>query len=94
MYESRQLIYRTRLGESECTIARAGLMGRRKAAELRQLPKEHGMLDKMPLTVNTELAVSLNPNWQQNQNYCCLCRMPMRLGVGAVKFKVSSPPDA
>lgn len=37
MYEYRQVIYRMRLGESDRAIAKAGLTGRRKAAELRQL---------------------------------------------------------
>ena len=32
MYEYRQVIYRMRLGESDRAIAKAGLMGRRKAA--------------------------------------------------------------
>jgi hypothetical protein len=49
MYEYRQIIYRMRLGESDRSIAKAGLMGRRKAAELRQLAKERGWLDKGPL---------------------------------------------
>jgi hypothetical protein len=40
MYQHRQVIYRMRLGESDRTIARAGLMGRRKAAELREIAYE------------------------------------------------------
>jgi hypothetical protein len=40
MYEYRQVISRMRLGESDRSIAKAGLMGRRKAAELRQLAKQ------------------------------------------------------
>lgn len=54
MYEYRQVIYRMRLGESDRAIAKAGLMGRRKAAELRKLAKEHGWLDKGPLPENTD----------------------------------------
>ena len=49
MYEYRQVISRMRLGESDRSIAKAGLMGRRKAAELRQLAKQRGWLDKRPL---------------------------------------------
>jgi hypothetical protein len=52
MYEYRQVIYRMRLGESDRNIAKAGLMGRRKAAELRQVAKQRGWLDKGPLPDN------------------------------------------
>ena len=61
MYEYRQVIYRMRLGESDRSIAKAGLMGRRKAAELRQFAKEHGWLDKGPLPEDSELAEYLKP---------------------------------
>ena len=61
MYEYRQVIYRMRLGESDRSIAKAGLMGRRKAAELRQLAKERGWLDKGPLPDDSELAECLKP---------------------------------
>jgi hypothetical protein len=37
MYQYRQVVYRMRLGESDRTIAKAGLMGRRKAGELREI---------------------------------------------------------
>lgn len=57
MYEYRQVIYRMRLGESDRAIAKAGLTGRRKAAELRQLAKAHGWLEKGPLPEDSELAV-------------------------------------
>ena len=56
MYEYRQVIYRMRLGESDRNIAKAGLMGRRKAAELRQVAKQRGWLDKGPLPDDSELA--------------------------------------
>jgi hypothetical protein len=49
MYEYRQVIYRMRLGEYDRAIAKAGLMGHRKTAELRQLAKAHGWLEKGPL---------------------------------------------
>ena len=61
MYEYRQVIYRMRQGESDRSIAKAGLIGRRKAAELRQLPKERGWLDKGPLPADSELAGYLKP---------------------------------
>jgi len=56
MYEYRQVIYRMRQGESDRSIAKAGLTGRRKAAELRQLAKERGWLDKGSLPDDSELA--------------------------------------
>ena len=56
MYEYRQVIYRMRLGESDRNIAKAGLMGRRKAAELRQFANQRGWLDKGPLPDDSELA--------------------------------------
>ncbi len=59
MYEYRQVIYRMRQGESDRGIAKAGLIGRRKAAELRQLAKERGWLDKGPLPEDRELAEQL-----------------------------------
>ena len=61
MYEYRQVIYRMRLGESDRNIAKAGLMGRRKAAELRQVAKQRGWLDKGPLPDDSELAQYLEP---------------------------------
>lgn len=59
MYEYRQVIYRMRQGESDRGVAKAGLMGRRKAAQLRQLAKERGWLDKGPLPEDRELAEQL-----------------------------------
>ena len=45
MYEYRQIISRMRLGESDRTIAKAGLMGRNKAAQLRVVASKHGWLN-------------------------------------------------
>ncbi len=45
MYEYRQIISRMRLGESDRTIAKAGLMGRNKAAQLRSVAIKHGWLN-------------------------------------------------
>ncbi len=59
MYEYRQVIYRMRLGESDRAIAKAGLMGRRKAAELRQLARCQGWLEKGPLPEDAQLAIHL-----------------------------------
>ena len=45
MHEIRNILIRMRLGERDRQIARAGLMGRTKATELRQLALEQGWLD-------------------------------------------------
>ena len=45
MYQIRQVIVRMRLGESDRTIARAGLMGRKKAKAVRALAQHQGWLD-------------------------------------------------
>lgn len=68
MYEYRQVIYRMRLGESDRRIAKSGLMGRRKAAELRQLAKERGWLAKGPLPEDSELAEYLKPKLTATSN--------------------------
>ena len=66
MYQYRQVICRMRLGESDRTIARAGLMGRRKAAELREIACEQGWLREGPLPEDTELATFFQPKKQIN----------------------------
>lgn len=53
MYEIRHVITRMRLGESDREIERAGLMGRRKASQLRAIAIDQGWLD---------LSRSLPPN--------------------------------
>ncbi len=45
MFEYRQVLTRMRLGDTDRAIARAGLMGRRKARELRQAAEAAGWLD-------------------------------------------------
>lgn len=59
MYEYRQVIYRMRQGESDRAIAKAKVMGRRKAAELRQIAQAEGWLSKGPLPEDSELAARL-----------------------------------
>ncbi len=56
MYEYRQVIYRMRLGESNRTIAKAGLIGRKKAAELRRIAQAQGWLNKGPLPEDSFLS--------------------------------------
>jgi len=57
MHEIRQVLVRMRMGESNRTIARTGLIGRRKAADLRDLAQEHGWLEvDQPLPDEAQLA--------------------------------------
>ena len=56
MYEIRHVIIRMRLGESDREIERAGLMGRRKASQLRAIAIEQSWLDpSRSLPPNEEL---------------------------------------
>lgn len=57
MYQYRQVLVRMRLGDSDRQIAKTGLMGRRKAAPLRQLAQVQGWLDPThPLPEDATLA--------------------------------------
>lgn len=57
MHEYRNVLVRMRLGDSDRTIASAGLMGRRKAAQLRALALEQGWLElTQPLPDDAALA--------------------------------------
>jgi transposase len=57
MHQYRQVIYRMRQGESDRQISKAGLMGRRKAAEIRQEALQRGWLNKeAPLPEDSTLA--------------------------------------
>ena len=58
MYQIRQVIVRMRLGESDRTIARAGLMGRKKARAVRVLAEQQGWLEvSRPLPDESVLAL-------------------------------------
>jgi transposase len=60
MYEYRQILVRMRLGESDRELAKAGLIGRRKAGRLREIAQAHGWLDaSRPLPEDAQLAVAL-----------------------------------
>ncbi len=60
MFEFRQVLTRMRLGDTDRAIARAGLMGRRKAAALRKQATEVGWLDPgTALPPDAELAERL-----------------------------------
>lgn len=61
MHEYRQVIVRMRLGDTDRGIAHSGLMGRRKAAQLRLLAQEQGWLDlTQPLPEDEVLAQILH----------------------------------
>ncbi|MDY6950801.1 MAG: IS21 family transposase, partial [Thermodesulfobacteriota bacterium] len=59
MFEYRQVVYRMRLGESDRAIAKAGLMGRKKAAELRAVALAQGWLGGGPLPEDAQIAAQL-----------------------------------
>ena len=62
MFEVRQVLTRMRLGDTDRAIARAGLMGRRKLAQLRRTAEAAGWLDvATALPGDPELAVHLGP---------------------------------
>lgn len=57
MFELRQVLVRMRQGDSDRDLARAGLIGRRKAGEIRELARAQGWLDAdQPLPEDIELA--------------------------------------
>lgn len=57
MYHYRQVLVRMRQGDTDRAIARSGLMGRRKAGEVRELAVSRGWLDaQVPLPDDAELA--------------------------------------
>lgn len=57
MYHYRQVLVRLRQGDTDREIARAGLMGRRKAGEVREAALTRGWLDSaLPLPDDTALA--------------------------------------
>ncbi len=61
MHEYRHIITRMRLGDSDRQIAKAKLMGRTKAAELRKKAAAHGWLNpQAPLPNDEELAKALS----------------------------------
>ena len=60
MYQYRHILFRMRSGDSDRDLARDGLVGRRKAGELRQLAASRGWLDPgRALPDEAELAATL-----------------------------------
>jgi len=59
MFEYRQVLVRMRQGDTDRQIARAGLMGRRKAGEVRAGARSRGWLEPaLPLPDDTLLAAA------------------------------------
>jgi transposase len=56
MFQYRQVIHRMRMGETDRAIARSGLMGRPKCAQVREVAAQNGWLKAMPLPDNKALA--------------------------------------
>jgi hypothetical protein len=67
VHEIRNIIVRMRLGESDRQLAKAGLIGRIKAAKIRSLADEKGWLDKsVELPANLEIeSVVMKPSKQK-----------------------------
>jgi hypothetical protein len=58
MYQYRQVLVRMRQGDTDREIARAGLMGRPKAARLRGLAAEQGWLEPEAATLPDDAAIA------------------------------------
>lgn len=63
MFEYRQVLVRLRQGDTDREIARSGLMGRRKAGEVREVALSHGWLEPaLPLPDDAMLAAAFQPD--------------------------------
>ena len=49
MHHYRKVIFRMRMGQSDRAIAKSGLMGRIKCAEVRAVAERNGLLSAVPL---------------------------------------------
>ena len=56
MFQYRQVIHRMRMGETDRAIARSGLMGRPKCAQVREVAAQNGWLKATPLPDNKVLS--------------------------------------
>ena len=66
MHEYRQIIARMRLGDTDRAIARTGLMGRKKAARIREIALAHGWLNTAkPIPDEAELAGVIPRNGEE-----------------------------
>jgi len=66
MHEHRHVIHRMRLGESDRAIAKSGLMGRLKCAQLREVAIRHEWLGDGPLPEDRQLSDIFEPAAQTN----------------------------
>jgi hypothetical protein len=90
MHEIRQVVVQMRLGRTDRQIARAGLMGRRKASELRRVASERGWLNKdCPLPDNATLAEVLG----QRPLVRVGAKLSFPWNKGMVEASVIKPPD-
>ena len=70
MFQYRQVIHRMRMGESDRMIAKTGLMGRLKCAEVRSLAAREGWLDSAaPLPEDGELAAIFATEKEHNSTH-------------------------
>jgi hypothetical protein len=78
MHPYRQIIARMRLGETDRSIARAGLMGRKKAGRIRDIAEARGWLNKeTPLPEEAVLANAfLRKPVEPGQGSPWFCPMP------------------
>ncbi|MRR29910.1 transposase, partial [bacterium] len=74
MHEYRQAVHRMRLGESDRAIARSGLMGREKCAQLREIAERNGWLGSGALPEDRELMELLQPAAEANPTRQSLSR--------------------
>jgi transposase len=58
MYQYRQVVFRMRMGQSDRMIAKSGLMGRLKCAEVRAVARQNGWLEPIPLPEEEVLAAA------------------------------------
>ena len=66
MYQYRHILSRMRSGDSDRDLARAGVIGRRKAGELRRLAESRGWFDPgQPLPDEAELAAAFEVTLKQ-----------------------------
>jgi transposase len=66
MFQYRHVIHRMRMGDSDRTIAKSGLMGRTKCGLVRINAQQHGWLDPVPLPDDEVLAQALESEKKPN----------------------------
>jgi transposase len=67
MYEYRQVIHRMRMGQSDRTIGKSGVMGRLKCAHVRTIATHHNWLDgTVPLPDDQQLAQVFETEKEEN----------------------------